>query len=129
QRDGVRGNDQSLVLSLEFGGMHALFPGDIEERGEEDLVASSGGELASAVLKVPHHGSHTSSSARFLDAVAPEYAIVSAGFENRFGFPHPEVLRRYRASDCTVARTDLDGAVTVCIHPNGQIDMLRFRNG
>ena len=128
QRDGLRDNDQSLVLSLDFGGTHVLFTGDIEAPGEADLVASSDGQLASAVLKVPHHGSHTSSSARFLDAVAPQFAIVSAGFENRFGFPHPDVLRRYDARDCTLARTDLDGAVTVRIHPNGQIDLRRFRD-
>jgi competence protein ComEC len=128
QRDGLRDNDQSLVLSLGFGGTHVLFTGDIEAPGEEDLVASSDGQLASAVLKVPHHGSQTSSSARFLDAVAPQFAIVSAGFENRFGFPHPEVLRRYDARDCTLARTDLDGAVTVRIHPDGQIDARRFRD-
>jgi competence protein ComEC len=128
QRDGLRGNDQSLVLSLGFGRTHVLFTGDIEAPGEEDLVASSDGQLASAVLKVPHHGSQTSSSARLLDAVAPEFAIVSAGFENRFGFPHPDVLRRYDARDCTLARTDLDGAVTVRIHPDGQIDLRRFRD-
>lgn len=128
QRDGLRGNDQSVVLSLGFGNTQVLFTGDIEAPREEDLVASSDGQLASAVLKVPHHGSHTSSSARFLDAVAPEFAIVSAGFENRFGFPHPDVLRRYDARNCTLARTDLDGAVTVSIHPNGQINIHRFRD-
>jgi len=128
QRDGLRDNDQSLVLGLGFGSKQVLFTGDIEAPGEEDLVASSDGQLASAVLKVPHHGSHTSSSPRFLAAVAPEFAIVSAGFENRLGFPHPDVLQRYDARDCTLARTDLDGAITVRIHPDGQIDIRRFRD-
>jgi competence protein ComEC len=124
----VRSNDASLVLSLVFGGTRALFPGDIEALGEEAVVASADGQLASAVLKVPHHGSHTSSSARFLDAVGPRYAIVSAGYENRFGFPHPDVLRRYRARNCALARTDRDGAVAVRITADGRIDMQRFRD-
>lgn len=128
QRDGLRGNDQSLVLSLEFGGTHVLFSGDIETPAEDDLVASSDGQLASVVLKVPHHGSHTSSSSGFIDAVAPQLAVVSAGFENRFGFPHPDVLQRYGARNCKLARTDLDGAIAIRIHSNGGIDLQRFRD-
>jgi competence protein ComEC len=127
-RDGLRGNDQSLVLSLRFGGTRVLFPGDIEIPAEDDLVASADGELASAVLKVPHHGSHTSSSSGFIDAVAPQLAVVSAGFENRFGFPHPDVLQRYGARNCTLARTDLDGAIAIRVRSNGAIDLQRFRD-
>ena len=124
----LRDNDESLVLSLAFAGTRVLFPGDIEVLGEDDIVASADGQLASAVLKVPHHGSHTSSSTPFLDAVAPRFAIVSAGYQNRFGFPHPEVLRRYAARKCALARTDLDGAVTIRIAADGRIDMQRFRD-
>ena len=128
QRDGLRDNDQSLVLSLRFGGTRVLFPGDIEAWGEDDLIGSADGQLASAVLKVPHHGSHTSSSPQFIDAVAPQLAVVSAGFENRFGFPHPEVLRRYGVRNCTLARTDLDGAIAIRIRSNGRIELQRFRD-
>jgi competence protein ComEC len=128
RHDGLRGNNQSLVLSLGFGGKRVLFPGDIEMSGEDDLVASADGALASAVLKVPHHGSHTSSSSDFIDAVGPQIAVVSAGFENRFGFPHADVLQRYAAHDCILARTDLDGAVAIRIGPNGQIDTHCFRD-
>jgi competence protein ComEC len=127
QRLALTDNDASLVLRLAFGGRRVLFPGDIEVPAEEDLIARSDGQLASAVLKVPHHGSHTSSSARFLDAVAPRFAVVSAGFENRFGFPNPEVVRRYGTHHCALARTDLDGAVTIRIQADGQIDMQRLR--
>lgn len=123
----LRDNDASLVLSLAFAGRRVLFPGDIEAPGENDIVASADGQLSSAVLKVPHHGSHTSSSARFLDAVAPRLAIISAGYQNRFGFPHPDVLRRYSARDCALARTDLDGAAAVRITADGRVSMQRFR--
>jgi competence protein ComEC len=121
--DGLSTNDQSLVLSLGFGGTRVLFPGDIEARGEEDLVAAADGSLASAVLKMPHHGSTTSSGVRFLNAVSPQYAIVSAGFGNRFHFPHATVLRRYAARGCRLARTDINGAVHVRISAAGEIAM------
>jgi competence protein ComEC len=120
-------NDRSLVLSLAFGGTRVLFPGDIEMSGEADLVTAADGSLASAVLKVPHHGSDTSSTAPFLDAVRPRYAIVSAGFENRFHFPHKRALRRYTGRGCELARTDLDGAVHVRVDASGEIEMQRER--
>ena len=124
----LQDNDESLVLSLALAGRRVLFPGDIEALGEDAVVTSAGSQLASAVLKVPHHGSHTSSSARFLDAVAPRFAVISAGYQNRFGFPHPDVLQRYAARHCVLARTDLDGAVTIRMTPDGGIDMQRFRD-
>ena len=65
------------------------------------------------VLKVGHHGSKTSSIPPFLDAVAPAVAIVSAGYENSFGHPHPDVLKRLQDRHAAVLRTDLDGLVTV----------------
>jgi len=116
-----RANDDSVVISLTFGPNRVLFPGDVERRGEADLVAFAAGNLASAILKVPHHGSDTSSSAAFLDAVGPRYAIVSAGFENRFGFPHARVVQRYAQRGCRLARTDLDGAVLLTLEENGAI--------
>ncbi|MFI5395110.1 MAG: DNA internalization-related competence protein ComEC/Rec2 [Candidatus Binatia bacterium] len=124
QPEGLRVNDQSLVLSLAFGGTRVLFPGDIALRGEENLAASTDGSLASTILKVPHHGSDTSSSPRFLDAVAPRYAVVSAGFENRFRFPHEAVLQRYGDHGCRIARTDLDGAVHVRVNAGGEVEMV-----
>jgi competence protein ComEC len=65
------------------------------------------------VLKVAHHGSETSSTTRFLRAVTPRIAVVSAGYENRFGFPAPAVLDRLAATGAVVWRTDRDGAVRV----------------
>lgn len=116
-------NDQSLVLRLGFSGRRVLFPGDIERSAEEDLVTLGAGALESEVLKVPHHGSDSSSTDPFLAAVAPWYAIISAGFENRFRFPHSRVLERYAQHHCRLARTDLDGAVLVQISRSGAIDV------
>lgn len=118
-------NDQSLVVSLGFRGRRALFTGDVESGGEARMVASAGGTLASAVLKVPHHGSDTSSSPRFLDAVAPQVAVISDAFRNPFGFPSAAVLQRYAARHCAIVRTDLDGAVQVRIMEDGRIETAR----
>jgi competence protein ComEC len=125
QHDGRSVNDESLVFSLAFGGRRALFTGDIEAAEEERLVAAADGTLRSAILKVPHHGSHTSSTPGFLNVVAPRLAVISAGFDNRFGFPHRDVLRRYAAQRCAVARTDLDGAVQVRVDARGAIVLRR----
>jgi len=128
QVDDLSVNDQSLVVSVWFAGQRILFTGDIEEAEENDLVDSADGTLASTILKVPHHGSHTSSSARFLDAVAPQLAVVSAGFENRFGFPHREVVSRYAMRRCPLVRTDLSGAVQVRVSPQGTLALQAFRD-
>ncbi len=120
--NGRKANDDSLVLQLKFGDVQALFPGDIEAVGEQELVtAALDDSLASAILKVPHHGSDTSSTAAFIAAVRPTYAVVSAGFQNRFHFPAEPVLRRYAAAGSRLLRTDLDGAVQVRIRPGGEI--------
>jgi competence protein ComEC len=105
-------NERSLVLRLSLGGVGVLLTGDIEEKAEEGLRSDREG-LHAVLLKVPHHGSPSSSSGTFLDAVVPGVAVVSAGYGNRFGFPPEEVLRRYRDRGIVLYRTDLDGAVRV----------------
>jgi competence protein ComEC len=106
-------NDDSLVLRLEWGATSVLFSGDIEAAGERELVAAMDGRLRTAVLKVPHHGSRTSSGADLLGAVDPAVAVVSVGAGNRYGFPAPEVRRRYVSRGVCVLRTDERGAIIV----------------
>ena len=105
-------NDDSLVMKITCGEVDILFTGDIGKNAESRLIAS-GQDLRSEILKVPHHGSRTSSSAPFLDAVQPRYAIFSLGQGNRYRFPHVDVVARYRARECPMLRTDEAGAITL----------------
>jgi competence protein ComEC len=103
-------NDAARVLRLEFGRMAMLLTSDIEGPGEHALVIS-GAPLGAAVLKVPHHGSRTSSSPELLGAVRPSIAIVSVGVRNAYGHPDAGVLDRLTAAGADVYRTDRDGAI------------------
>ena len=103
-------NNDSLVLKLTYGDVRILFTGDIERKVELGLV-ESGKDLRAEIVKVPHHGSKTSSSAAFLDAVRPQYAIFSLGQRNRYRFPSKIVLERYRERGCRILRTDRLGAI------------------
>ena len=103
-------NNDSLVLRLTYGDVRILFTGDIGRKVELRLV-ESGKDLGAEIIKVPHHGSKTSSSAEFLDAVHPQYAIFSLGQRNRYRFPSEMVLERYRERGCRILRTDRLGAI------------------
>jgi competence protein ComEC len=92
----AKSNAMSCVLRVAGAGRSVLLTGDIEREQEASLVADQREALRSDVLIVPHHGSKTSSSAPFLDAVHPAVAVFQAGYRNRFGHPAPEVLDRYR---------------------------------
>jgi len=111
-------NDRSVVLRITYRGSSVLLPGDLEQRAERALVAA-GVPLSADVLKVPHHGSATSSTPAFLDAVGARVAVVSAGLANGYGFPRPEVLGRYRERDVQLFRTDLDGSIHVVVDTDG----------
>ena len=106
------GNNDSLALRLTYGANSFLLTGDLESPMERLLLAD-GRALHADVLKVGHHGSKTSTSPDFLDAVAPSIAVISAGFENSFGHPHPTVLARLAQRHAAILRTDQDGLVTV----------------
>jgi competence protein ComEC len=111
ERQKVR-NDDSLVLELRWRDVSLLLTGDIGRVPE----LSVGPALRSSrirILKVPHHGSLTSSSWELLKAAHPQIAVASAGRSNHFGHPVPEVLERYRSVGAEVFRTDADGAVVV----------------
>jgi competence protein ComEC len=106
------GDDASVVLRLEFGKVRLLFAGDVDKR-EEQLLQENPEELGSAVIKVPRHGSATSSSEPFVSAVRPRLAIFSVGARNRFGLPKEEIVARYRQVGAEILRTDEDGAITL----------------
>jgi len=110
----ARRNNQSCVLRVQTAGGTMLLTGDIE-RAAEDFLARSSSILRAEVLLVPHHGSRTSSSEAFIEAVAPRWAVVPAGYRNRFGHPTREVLARYEGAGAHVLRTDLGGAVNVIL--------------
>ncbi len=103
-------NNDSLVLKLTYGDLRILFTGDIQRKTELRLI-EAGADLRAEIVKVPHHGSKTSSSAEFLDAVRPKYAIFSLGQRNRYRFPSEAVLERYRERGCRILRTDRLGAI------------------
>lgn len=108
---GAKSNAMSCVLRIAAGDQVALLVGDIEQAQEARLVAS-GVPLKAGVLLVPHHGSKTSSSAAFLDAVAPQVAVVQSGYRNRFGHPAPPVLARYLERQIAVLDSPHCGAFT-----------------
>lgn len=103
-------NDASLSLKISYGNSDFLFAGDIETAGEQ-RVADFGKLVQCEVLKVNHHGSRTSSSSRFLDAISPEWSIISVGQFNRFHHPAPEVVERLKKFGTKVLRTDRESAI------------------
>jgi competence protein ComEC len=121
-------NNDSVVVRLEYHGKALLFPGDLEAKGERELIAT-GTNLAATILKVPHHGSITSSSAALLEAVSPRIAVMSLGYHNRFHFPSKVVVDRYKAADITLLRTDQMGAVFADIDRDGILRLETFNGG
>ena len=103
-------NDGSCVIEVAVGSYRALLTGDIEDATERRLVASASLVPVELVV-VPHHGSRTSSGRGFVDRLRPQVAIVSAGFRNRWGFPHDEVVERWQRVGARVLNTALSGAV------------------
>lgn len=106
------GGDFSVVIRLSFGEVHFLFASDIEGR-DEKLLLHQQTDLSSAVLKVPRHGSLSSSTEEFITAVKPQLAIFSVGRRNAFGLPREDIVARYAKLGSQILRTDQDGAIIV----------------
>ncbi|SDC30093.1 DNA internalization-related competence protein ComEC/Rec2 [Shouchella lonarensis] len=105
-------NDGSVVLFMKIEGVSFLFTGDIEEEGER-VILEQFPNLTATILKVAHHGSRTSTSEAWLNEVNPKVALVSAGVNNRFGHPHPEVVSRLHEAAVPLYRTDEHGMVVL----------------
>jgi len=109
----LKANARSCVLRVSAGAAAILLAADIEAAQEAELVARAGERLRSRVLLAPHHGSGTSSTARFLAAVRPELALFQVGYRNRYRHPKKEVVERYRSLGIAQMRTDRSGAVVL----------------
>jgi competence protein ComEC len=105
-------NDRSLVLMITYNGRRILLTGDIESVAEADLVRNAG-QLRADVVKVPHHGSRTSSGEGFIAATLPEIAVVPVGVRSVFGHPHDEVVERWRSAGARVMKTGDRGTITI----------------
>jgi competence protein ComEC len=121
--DRLSANEGSLVLRVRYGAVSLLFTGDVEGQAEA-VLTSTGAPLSSTVLKVPHHGSATSSGEAFVGAVRPAIAVASLGRGNRFRFPAAAVVQRYRQVGAVWFGTDVSGEVSVA--SDGQL--LRVRS-
>ncbi len=110
--DATSANNDSIVLQLKFGQNSILLTGDIEKQAEAQILAAND-DLHVRVVKVPHHGSRSSSTEPFVKATSPEYAIISVGQRSMFGHPHKEVVERWTAAGAQVLTTGNCGMITV----------------
>ena len=115
--NAVSDNDHSVVLRIVYGSRAFLLTGDIERVAEADLI-SGGGDLYADLIKVPHHGSRTSSTQEFIDAVAPTMAVISVGRKSPFGHPHREVVERWKNFGANVMTTGERGMISVSTDGN-----------
>ena len=124
-RWGAADNNRSLVIKYTEKPLTVLFTGDIEADAEQVLLRFMG-RLKSKVLKVPHHGSRTSTTEDFLRLVSPEIAVISVGRFNPYAHPHKEVLERLR--ETKLLRTDIDSAVRIYTDSSGDVRVSKYRD-
>lgn len=103
-------NNYSIVIKITYGEKSLLFMGDAEELSENEILENSYNVKAD-VIKCGHHGSHSSSSENFIDAVSPQYAIISCGTDNSYGHPHSETITTFENNNITYYRTDIQGTI------------------
>jgi len=111
-----QGNNSSLALRISLGTQALLFTGDLEAKGEEALIQQ--GDITAQAVKVPHHGSNTSSTPSLIRSTQAHMAVVSVGAGNRFKHPSPRVLTRWSDNGAQLFRTDRDGALCFTIYPD-----------
>lgn len=109
--EAMDSNDRSGIIKIVYGRTSLLFVGDAGIKAENKLLNRYKAFLNSDVLKVGHHGSKSSSGEKFISAVSPSFALISAGIMNKFGHPAEQILRRLEAANTEILRTDKSGAI------------------
>jgi len=109
----IRDNNRSCVLRVSIGNQHILLTADIEKKSERRLLKKYTDKLPATMLIAPHHGSRTSSSAKFIAAVNPHYVVFTTGYRNRYRHPNHKVVQRYKKLGAMLLRSDEDGAILV----------------
>lgn len=122
------GNNASCLLKISYAETSVLLTGDIERHAEMDLIRNFEGDLRSDVMLVPHHGSKTSSSWSFLMQVEPKLAIVTNGYLNRFGHPHPDIRERYRIAEIELLETSKSGMIRLSLDGQGHWTVTHYRD-
>ncbi|HHT36747.1 MAG TPA: MBL fold metallo-hydrolase [Firmicutes bacterium] len=114
-------NNNSIVVRMDVDGVGFLFTGDIEKTAEAQLLKEQA-DLTADIIKVPHHGSNTSSHQEFIDAVGPKIAVIQVKEGNSYDHPDAVVVQRYQAAGAEVYRTDYHGTITVNVS-NGRVSV------
>lgn len=116
-------NNYSAVLKITYNDSSFIFMGDAEDVSENEMLENSYSKLNADVLKVGHHGSKYSTTEDFINAVSPEYAVISCGKDNSYGHPHNETVKRLTDAGVKLYRTDRLGAVTISTNGDGSYDV------
>lgn len=114
-------NSYSIVFKMTFEGKSFIFTGDAEVDSEREIL-SKGFDLRGDILKVGHHGSSSSTSSNFLEAVSPSLAVIFVGKDNTYGHPHQSTINNLKATGVKILRTDLNGTITMKVI-DGQLDI------
>jgi len=127
-----KSNNRSCVLKVSNTGGALIIAADIEKKVERKLVRNHAAKLDADILIVPHHGSRTSSTENFISAVSPEYALVAAGYKNRFRHPRPIIVKRYESRGVKIINTAESGAISMTVNSEQGISAVsswRFESG
>lgn len=119
-------NNSSIVMKISYGNTSFLFSGDAEQEVER-VIIEAGYDVNCTVMKVPHHGSDTSLSYRWLNEAMPKYGVISVGKDNQYGHPTENTLSKLRDADVIVYRTDMQGHI-VCISDGNDVEFFVQRN-
>lgn len=119
-------NNSSIVMKVDYGNTAFLFSGDAEQEVER-VIIEAGCDISCTVMKVPHHGSDTSLSYRWLNESMPKYGVISVGKDNQYGHPMEDTLSKLRDADVIVYRTDMQGHI-ICISDGNNVEFVVQKN-